>query len=232
MQKWLVLFFLIIIAILAILYGKGMLSGGGGPVVKVTNESSYDVSHGVLVLHDDAFSMNYLGVIAPSEYQKLAEVGDPSDLKQALAGEDGVYRVIEVGALGPGTEEMVSLGSLTGDPFPENLSDIRASYMGMIVQTNDGVVWVNSVSLDKLVYESGVGDSEEVQMQWAEIIDMGSEENSPIGSGFDGGQPDPSRGAENIDNGVPTEETVSHHTQFYDDPDVTIFVLGFVRSDS
>ena len=55
----------------------------------------------------------------------------------------------------------------------------------------------------------------------AEVLDMGTEQNSPIGSGFDGGQPDHSRGAENIENGVVLRETVRHHPQFYDDPAVS-----------
>jgi len=47
----------------------------------------------------------------------------------------------------------------------------------------------------------------------AKNYDAGTEENAALGSGFEGGQPDPSRGEENIENGVPTEEPVSMHPQ-------------------
>ena len=48
--------------------------------------------------------------------------------------------------------------------------------------------------------------------------DNGSEENEAPGSGFDGGQPDPSRGAENVENGTPTDpqEPVTAHDQITD----------------
>ena len=227
MNKWLVLLILIIIAAVAVFAMKS-----GGPTVKLSNASEFDVSPGVIVLHDETFSMNHLGLPAPTSYQTLAEIGDPSDIIRELEGTDGVLRVIGTDHIAPGAEESVSLGDVTGEGFPENLSDIRVSYMGMIVQTNDGVVWINSVPLEKIVYKGGAADPDQVHTYWAEIIDMGSEENSPLASGFDGGQPDPTRGEENIDNGTATEETVSHHTQFYDDPEVTMYVLGFVRGSN
>jgi hypothetical protein len=43
--------------------------------------------------------------------------------------------------------------------------------------------------------------------------DAGTEDNQPLGSGLAGGQPDSSKGEENIENGVSTEEPVSPHPQ-------------------
>ena len=230
MRTWFLLIILIILAAVVAFLLKGFLPGGN--VVKLRNASDYDISPGVIVLHADSFSMNYLGLTAPAAYQTLAEVGDPSALKELLEGTTGVYRVVDVGHLKPRSEEKIMLRSLSDESFPEDLADIRMSYMGMIVQTNDGVAWINSIPLEKVFYQQdGDVDPNEARTYWTEILDMGSEENSPIGSGFAGGQPDPSRGAENIENGTATEEPVNHHVQFYNDSAVSTYVLGFIRAE-
>ena len=45
---------------------------------------------------------------------------------------------------------------------------------------------------------------------------MGTEKNALPGSGFVGGQLDPVRGEENIDNGMPTDDLVSLHPELAD----------------
>lgn len=217
------IFIIIIIILVAVL---ALYTSTGGASIKLRNDSAYDISPGLLVVHADIFSLNQIGQIAPPEYEPLAELGAPGALKESLATQDGVYKVIDVGHLKPGSETKVSVGSLG-----EEMADARVSYMAKIVQTNDGVVWLNSMPLSDLIYQGTDTESDGVSTYWAEIIDMGTEENSPIGSGFPGGQPDPSRGEENVDNGVTSGELVDHHNQFYGDPNISAYVLGFIRFD-
>lgn len=169
--------------------------------VRIVNVSEYAVSPGVLVLHSPSFTMNFLGERAPDAYELLAEVGDPTAVLASLNDSLDVYDVFEVGLLEPDGSQLFAI--------PPTASDVLISYMAMIVQTNDGVAWLNGLSL----YDEDGG------RRWdnvfTEILDMGTEQNSPVGSGFAGGQPDLSRGAENIDNGVSTSGTVNHHLQFY-----------------
>lgn len=180
--------------------------------LRLINVSDYTISPGVLVVHDRNFSMNFLGGYIPTEYESLSEVGDPSAVVASLKNLSGVYDVFEVSLLEPQNDQIFDF--FVGDP------KALISYMAMIVPTNDGVVWLNSFPLYN---ESG-------EQQWgsilAEVLDMGTEENSPIGSGFDGGQPDLSRGAENIGNGTPTSDTVRHHPQFYEDSSIVRFDLN------
>jgi len=74
----------------------------------------------------------------------------------------------------------------------------------MAVGSNDGYAFIDAVRLDK--------KDKTVQ---AKNYDAGTEENTELGSGFDGGQPDPSRGAANVANGTPTlpAEEVKKHDQ-------------------
>ena len=183
----------------------------GDTTVRLANVSDYTISPGVLVIHNRSFSMNFLGDYIPDEYELLSEVGDPSVVLTSLRDLPGVYDVLEVSLLESGVDQTFNF-------FVKN-SDALVSYMAMIVQTNDGVVWLNSFPL----YD------ENEEQQWgnifAEVLDMGTEQNSPIGSGFAGGQPDPSRGVKNVDNGVSTTDVVQHHSQFYDDPAVSSSVI-------
>ena len=173
--------------------------------IKLKNDSNYTISTGVIVVHNERFSMNYLGRRAPAEYESLAEVGDPSALIARLEVNPNIYHVIKTDVLEPNSERVLTVSEIAETD--------RISYMAMITETNDGVVWGNSFPIDSEF--------------WTEIIDMGTEQNSPIGSGFSGGQPDPTQGANNIDNGIATNEPVFHHSQFYDDPDTPTRIVRF-----
>ena len=179
--------------------------------LRVTNVSGYSVSPGVLVIHNRDFSMNFLGDYAPAVYESLSEVGDPSVVLASLKDLPGVYDVFEISLLEPQQHEVLNVSARD--------SDALISYMAMIVPTNDGVVWLNSYPLYTPDGNKHFG------AVVTEVLDMGTEQNSPLGSGFQGGQPDLSRGAENIENGVSAVETVRHHPQFYDDPAVSTSVV-------
>ena len=213
---------ILILVVIALLFGvflsfnkyvpslNTFLGGDGeGRVVLLKNNSNYIISPGVLVVHGARNPVDLIGDRAPAVYERLAEVGEPAAVIEHLEGGDGVYKVIPVDVLEVGGEHLVSL--------PSNLpKDARVSYMAMIVQTNDGVVW-----LDAFPLISSLERENRPRSSWTHILDAGFEENAPIASGFENGQVDPARGEENINNGTEKLEKVTYHTQFYDDPEVS-----------
>ena len=132
----------------------------------------------------------------------LAEVGDPSALIGALNGQ-------LIGEIPPG-------GSATIELVIEN--EVYLSTASMLVATNDSFVGLNSVILWN-------EDHSPIESQTIELnaYDAGTEANTELGSGFDGGQPDPSRGAENLDNGEATSELIARSDQF-SSPQATITI--------
>ena len=173
--------------------------------VRFLNVSEYDISPGVLVVHDSSFSMNFLGASVPKEYESLAAAGDPSPVLLSLDGADGVYQVFEVGPIAPGSIEKVTLSS-------DVAKDASVSYMAMIAQKSGGVVWLNQVPL---YTAAGVLQSSSIL---TEVLATGVE-RVPVGSIFSGEQPDLLRGVGTIDGDVVTTTVapVQHHPQFYDD---------------
>ena len=223
---WIVLIVIVIVVIVLFFVLRGGTTEVQPPsehVVLLENESEYVISPGVLVVHRNNHLMNYIGTQAPPEYEPLAEIGNPEPLMESLRYDENVYKVYPVDHIEPGQSVRVNIN--------ETYLDAKVSYMAMIVQTNDGVVWVNHSPL----YNSD--GQQQTNRYWAEIIDMGTEQNSPIGSGFEGGQPDPARGEENIENGTPTEEPVNHHEEFYGEgtnlsPAVVRYTLNPSTGDS
>ena len=217
MNKWLIFIIIVVGVSGASLVSKyvGNSSDSVGvdySRVRLVNVSEYTVSPGVFVVHDsrvvrdDQFPMNFLGVQAPEAYESLAEVGDPSAVIALLNDMSGVVAVRQVAGLDSGADYIVhDVPSGDGMLF---------SYMAMVVETNDGVVWFNRIPVDAMK----VADLAQLRdgNLFAEVLDMGTEENSPIGSGFSGGQFDPLRGSENVENGVSTDAVVRHHPQFYE----------------
>ena len=88
--------------------------------------------------------------------------------------------------------------------------DPKITIVNMIVQSNDAYSLFSSYSLT-----DGSGDINELS-HFSEVFDNGSEENTEPGSGFEGGQPDPAYGADNLENGEATEpkDIVVAHPQF------------------
>ncbi len=154
---------------------------------------------GIYVVHDDRASLNFEGQLSPAAFESLAEVGSPTAAAELVATLPGVHDVIVMDApVTPGESTTLNIQA----PVGSLLSGLQ-----MPVATNDGLALVDSVKL--------TGRSQTID---AANYDNGTEENSPLGSGFDGGQPDPSRGAENIDNGVATDpqEPFAVHPQLTD----------------
>ena len=97
-------------------------------------------------------------------------------------------------------------------------NEVYLSTASMLVATNDSFVGLNSVILWN-------EDHSPIDSQTFELnaYDAGTEANTELGSGFDGGQPDPSRGAENLDNGEATSEPIARSDQF-SSPQATITI--------
>jgi hypothetical protein len=198
----------IIVVVLIILgfmmMGKKSAPDADVPVVAETETYTLTVRNvsdvqtlapGVFALHSVPGVFDFEGMIAPEELKALAEVGDPSAFANFVLLQPGVEDIFVMNApLMPGEETQISL---TGTPGS------YISGMMMAVGSNDGYALVNTIST-----ESGIANT-------AINYDNGTEENTPLLSGFDGGQPDPARGAENLDNGTDTDPIapVALHTQ-------------------
>ncbi|HII07396.1 MAG TPA: hypothetical protein HA349_08840 [Methanotrichaceae archaeon] len=163
---------------------------------------SQPLSPGVFVVHTADLSLNFEGEIAPPALESLAEYGSNADFADYVEGLDGAIKVYTVDApILPGMNASMPMDFQTSK-MPLYLSGVM-----MDVGTNDGYALLDAV---ELVDEDGMELSSTTD---AENYDAGTEENQLLGSGFEGGQPDPSRGEENIENGVPTEEMVMVHPE-------------------
>lgn len=163
--------------------------------VTVTNVSEEQtLSPGVFVVHDGQFSLNYDGELAPTEIIPLAEYGEPDSFIEFIKNQTGVIGVYPVNEpLPPGESLTFAIG------MPDDaIGDARLSGVEMVVTSNDGIAVLSSVPL----FENGTPVDLVVD---ASNYDTGVEENKPLGSGYGAGQPDPSRGEDNIDNGTATE---------------------------
>jgi hypothetical protein len=160
------------------------------------------LSPGVFVVHTGDLSMNFEGQMAPPGLEPLAEYGSTDALAEYVADLDGAIKVFTIG--GP---TLPGMDISTTVEFQTTEMPVYLSGAMMDAATNDGFALLDAVML---VDENGTALSSTTDTQ---NYDAGTEENTALGSGFEGGQPDPSRGEENIDNGVPTEEPVSMHPQ-------------------
>lgn len=174
--------------------------------VRLENLSGSQVlSKGVIIIHDDSFDFDFTGELAPAELESLAEVGEPEELALFASEQIGVEDVIIIDTpIEPGQSDLMELPQTLVSP------NTRLTIFQMAVMSNDGYVFF-SEPLDFLLgsNQNSVGENH----------DAGFEENTELGSGFDGGQPDPARGEENIENGTPTEPQaeVKTHDQLTED---------------
>ena len=172
--------------------------------ITITNTTSpaMPISPGIILPHIGEGVLWVSGGTSGSALELLAEVGNPSALIDALNGQ-------LIGEIAPG-------GSASIEIVIEN--EVYLSTASMLVATNDSFVGLNSVILWN-------EDHSPIESQTIELnaYDAGTEANTELGSGFDGGQPDPSRGAENLDNGEATSELIARSDQF-SSPQATITI--------
>ncbi len=178
-------------------------SDGTNYKITIENVSSdQPLAPGAYVIHDDTVSLNFDGQLSPASFEPLSEIGSNDDFVAFVEGLESVKQVIRIDApVMPGESTYFEVTV----PHGYLLSGLQ-----MPVGTNDGLALIDSVVLD--------GTD---KMEYAANYDNGTEDNSPLGSGFEGGQPDPARGAENIDNGVATDP----QENFRAHPELTADVL-------
>lgn len=174
----------------------------------VTVENVHDtqtLSPGVFIVHKPLVSINFVGRMAPAELEPLAEYGNHTSFKDYVERNEGVVAVYTIDEpLPPGGKKNFTMDISTYRPRENYLSGIM-----MATGSNDGFVLASNIAL----FDPGNGPKGSTTN--ALNYDAGTEENSALLSGFEGGQPDPTMGEANIDNGVATTPPVpvTFHTQ-------------------
>ncbi len=162
------------------------------------NLSEGTLSGGLVVVHTDEASLNFVGDKAPEALEPLAEWGDASELAEMLEGLDGVVAVYDTEAMTAGQKMDMMMKELDGT--------MHVSVIAMYVGSNDGYALVDSMKL--MTGESMVAVNH----------DAGTEQNEALDGGFENGQPDADKtDQENMDNGTATDEDVAVHDQLTDD---------------
>lgn len=164
---------------------------------------SQPLSPGVFIVHDGSVSIDFDGLLSPKELEPLAEYGDNTRFFKFVRDLKGVSDTLNVSA--PVLPGELSKYSVSVSPRP----DAFLSGIMMLVGTNDGYALVDSVPLFN---EDGKPQTITIS---AKNYDNGTEDNNKPGSGFSGGQPDSSKGVENVENGTATvpQEIVSANIQ-------------------
>lgn len=163
------------------------------------------LSPGVFMVHKPLVSFNFVGRMAPVELEPLAEYGNYLPFKDYVEGNADVVAVYTIDEpLAPGEKKTFMMDISTYRPRENYLSGIM-----MATGSNDGFALASNIAL----FDPGNGAKGSTTN--ALNYDAGTEENSPLLSGFEGGQPDPAMGEENIANGVATvpPRPVTFHTQ-------------------
>lgn len=197
---WVILL-VIVVVLLVVFMGDKKARSINEYRVTIENVSEDQVlSPGVYVLHSPEASLNFEGSLAPESLEPLAEYGDHAPFAAFVETVPGVLAVYRVNApIKPG--EMSQFVAM----IPEDAEEpYYLSGLQMAVGTNDGYALVNNLEL--------TGREASIN---ALNYDAGTEENTELLSGFPGGQPDPSRGEENIENGTSTDPraNVTRHPQ-------------------
>ena len=201
MKKILLIIILVVIAVAVTFFINKNTVSQQSFVVELTNSSIVNetlsengviLSHGVIVVHDEKVNLSYENQISPDYFELLAEVGNPDQLIEELREKEGVLDVVKTDVLFPGeSAEYVVSANPNSNP--------RMSILSMVVQSNDTLAVFAGYRLfseDDILINFNHS---------AEFFDNGTENNEEPGSGFEGGQPDPARGEDNIDNGEATE---------------------------
>lgn len=123
----------------------------------------------VLAAHTNAVQLFAVGEAASEPLEQLAEAGDNTVLRSALAANSAVFA--EEGGAGvvmPGASETLALSlSLT----EAQLADIRVSGVTMLVNTNDAITGANGIDVTNLALNDSITLT-------ANVYDAGTEANS------------------------------------------------------
>ena len=149
--------------------------------VNISDEHLHVVTRGVLVIHNDNFSMNFLGTQPPEAYKSFTESGDPSAVIALLAETPNISGIFEINAIESGrvreiTIPRVALKSEIGDI---DTDAVRISYMAPIMdkitETSVGMVWLNGYAL----YDTEGNQAQENRIL-TEVIEIDINNNKPV----------------------------------------------------
>lgn len=163
--------------------------------LSITNLTSpgVPITHGAYLVHQDLHALWEPETMATLALERIAEVGSPGLAILSLGARE-LFLVTEA----PGDRVSWEISAVPGDLF---------SFAQMLSPTNDAFIGVDSLALfDGMRPTSGTYDL----IVW----DGGTEENAPVGSGFEGGQPDTIHLEENLEAGIATSEPIQAHEQF------------------
>ncbi len=154
--------------------------------VAIANLGGAVLSGGVALVHHDRDALWGPGLSADASIELLAETGNPGDLPERAGA------AYDIPTLLPGASARFSFDNDAGD-------GVYLSTINKLMDSNDSFVGVANVRL--------LTDTDEPVLETFDLLawDAGTEENEPLGGGFEAGQPDIARGADNVDNGAPTE---------------------------
>ena len=182
---------LVAAAALAVLLLPGVVSAQAGTTFRatITNTTNPEqiITPGAYLVHASPGEFWTGGGSANLGLERIAEIGDPG-------------------------EAVASLGAVALDAAPANGASISFQFVAtpgelfssaqMLIATNDGFIGADSVAL----FSGDAGRTFTLNLM---AYDAGTEENTGLFSGFDGGQPDPVQGAANVDNGTATAEAIA-----------------------
>ena len=197
MNRWMVMVMLALFAALALIVLATSAGSAQEAVrfrVTITNATSPEmtITPGAYLVHSTSDAFWAPGASANLALERIAEIGDPAEAVASLGA-------VALGAAPAGGDSVVIEFTATpGDQF---------SFAQMLIASNDGFIGLASMPL--------FSGSQPTNGTFALIgWDAGTEANTALFSGFEGGQPDPPQGAANVENGTPTSEPIAAHPQF------------------
>lgn len=172
--------------------------------VKIQNLSSeLLLSSGVFLVHTSEFQLPKTGEMAHESLKPLAE---DANAKEFLTYAKTLPGVLDARIIHGDTKPNASV------IYPQKITERGEIYLSgirMIVGANDGIAVVRNIPLFS-------GNDPKLSEQKGYNLDIGTEENSPINSGIEGGQYDISKRKESIGQGTPTDpqQSISDHPYF------------------
>ena len=155
-------------------------------VVRNDLPEDYEFAGVLYVIHEEDFSLDYEGKKSDKELEYLAEIGKNGPFVKKLEANKKVLFVDT-------TTSHVKNGEMAKIDLPTFLyseKPLKISILSMVAESNDGYAFI----------ELPLND---LGMKDVFIYDAGTENNSPLDSGFEGGQPS-IRGGLHLDHGVAT----------------------------
>ncbi|PZC42233.1 MAG: Spondin N [Chloroflexi bacterium] len=161
----------------------------------ITNTTNPEmiITPGAYLVHSADGAFWSMGSPAGVGLERIAEIGNPA------AAVDGLGAVALGAAPASGATVTFEFSATPGD---------KLSFAQMLIASNDGFI-----GLDSMPLWDGGGNPVSTTVS-LNAYDAGTEANTDLFSGFDGGQPDPARGADNVENGTATADAVGPHDQF------------------